>query len=39
MVRINDGLGSIWKDAVVAFYPVFSLYSSGENNKSQNTSV
>jgi hypothetical protein len=26
---MNDELGSILKDAVVAFCPVFSLYSSG----------
>jgi hypothetical protein len=28
---------SIWKDAVMAFYPVFPLYSSGGNYKNHET--
>ena len=34
---MNDELGSIWKDAVVAFCPVFSLYSTGGNNRNHET--
>jgi len=34
---MNDELGSIWKDAVVAFSPVLSLFSSGGNNRNHET--
>jgi len=34
---MNDELGSIWKDAVMTFSPVLSLFSSDGNNINHET--